>query len=135
MDSYFIRETPVKNFKEISPMLIMQHVICWLSSSLLKTKHFLINKFFQIPELAGFWMISLLLQLPLQGFLLLNPYFYLRILEICVQGIMFLMLIIQLVSGYFALKYTAAQQATYFRIMKLNNDVTVSNFYEKYKEL
>lgn len=80
-------------------------------------------------------MISLLLQFPLQGLLLLNPYFNLRVLEFCMQTVMFIMLIIQLISGYFALKYTAAQQATYFRIMKLKSDVSVSNFYDKYKVL
>lgn len=91
--------------------------------------------FFQIPELAGFWMISLLLQFPLQNLLLLNPYFNMRILETSVQSIMVLMLIVELISGYFALKYTAAQQANYFRIMKLKSDITVSSFYEKYRDL
>ncbi|KAJ8985265.1 hypothetical protein NQ317_007050 [Molorchus minor] len=68
----------------------------------------------QIPELAGFWMLTLLLQFPLQGFLLFNPYFGLHILELVVQGVMFTMLCLQLLTGYCALRYTATQQTIYF---------------------
>ncbi|KAJ8917682.1 hypothetical protein NQ315_005129 [Exocentrus adspersus] len=87
----------------------------------------------KIPELAGFWMLSLLLQLPLQSFLLFNPYFGLYVLEIVVQGVMVSMLCVQLVSGYSALKYTAAKQATYFRIMKLRADVSLADIENRYR--
>ncbi|XP_056630963.1 transmembrane protein 17-like isoform X1 [Diorhabda sublineata] len=65
----------------------------------------------KIPELAGFWMLSVLLQFPLQGFLLFNPYFQMCVTEIVVQSIMFILLCIQLVSGYCALKYTLTEQS------------------------
>ncbi|KYB25484.1 transmembrane protein 17 [Tribolium castaneum] len=87
----------------------------------------------KIPELAGFWMLSLLLQFPLQGLLLFNPNFKLHVIEIIVQSIMFVMLCIQLVSSYCALKFTAAQQAIYFRIMKLRSDVTLADVQERYR--
>lgn len=73
----------------------------------------------QIPELAGFWLLSALLQLPLQLFLLLNPHLQLRAVEKVSQGVMSLLLITQLLSGYSALKYTMKRQTIYFKIMKL----------------
>ncbi|XP_023027213.2 transmembrane protein 17 isoform X1 [Leptinotarsa decemlineata] len=78
----------------------------------------------KIPELAGFWMLSLLLQLPMQGYLLFNPHSRMYILEIVVQSIMFILLIIQLVAGYWAMKYTAVQQTNYY---KLQNSQKTSN--------
>ncbi|XP_022914654.1 transmembrane protein 17-like [Onthophagus taurus] len=74
----------------------------------------------KIPELAGFWMLSILLQLPLQSFLLFNPYLKLKILEIIVQSVMFLLLLFEIFSGYFALKYTSKMQTVYFRISNIN---------------
>lgn len=78
-------------------------------------------------------MLSILLQLPLQAFLLFNPYFNLFVLEVIVQSLMFLMLIIQIVAGYFTLKYTATQQALYFRILKLRSDITLADIHDRYK--
>ncbi|XP_019864583.1 transmembrane protein 17-like [Aethina tumida] len=75
----------------------------------------------KVPELAGFWMLSVLLQFPLQMFLLLNPFFGLNVVEVVAQGLMCLLLCLQLIFGYLALKYTALQQAAYFRIMKCKN--------------
>ncbi|CAG9834730.1 unnamed protein product [Diabrotica balteata] len=72
----------------------------------------------KIPELAGFWMLSILLQLPLQGFLLFNPYFRMYVLEIIVQSIMFILLCIQLISGYCAIKYTASEQTAVYKLKK-----------------
>lgn len=78
-------------------------------------------------------MLSLFLQFPLQSFLLLNPLFRLQITETVVQSVMVLLLTAQIVFGYFALKYTSAQQALYFRIMKFNRDVSWSDIKQKYK--
>ncbi|CAG9771674.1 unnamed protein product [Ceutorhynchus assimilis] len=69
----------------------------------------------KIPELAGFWMLSVFLQLPLQGLLLFNPYFQLRVLEVVCQSVIFMLLISQIIFGYFALRYTASQQAKYYQ--------------------
>ncbi|KAL1488518.1 hypothetical protein ABEB36_014984 [Hypothenemus hampei] len=68
----------------------------------------------KIPELAGFWMLSVFLQVPLQGVLLFNPYFKLRVLEIVCQSVIFVLLIIQIIFGYVGIKYTASQQAKYY---------------------
>ncbi|XP_028137315.1 transmembrane protein 17-like [Diabrotica virgifera virgifera] len=72
----------------------------------------------KIPELAGFWMLSILLQLPLQGFLLFNPYFRMYVLEIIVQAVMFILLCIQLISGYCAIKFTASEQTAVYKLKK-----------------
>ncbi|XP_030746642.1 transmembrane protein 17-like [Sitophilus oryzae] len=77
----------------------------------------------KIPELACFWMLSLFLQLPLQGILLFTPYFQLDVLEIICQTVMMILLLFQILFGYVALKYTASQQAIFYKIMKLNNEI------------
>ncbi|KAG5899907.1 hypothetical protein JTB14_002459 [Gonioctena quinquepunctata] len=77
----------------------------------------------KIPELAGSWMLSLLLQFPLQAYLLFNQYFQMYILEIIVQSIMFIMLCIQLISGYRAMKYTAVQQTNFFKLKKAEDKI------------
>lgn len=46
---------------------------------------------------------------------------------------MFTMLVAEIISGYIALKFTAAQQAIYFRIMKMNGDISMADIQEKYK--
>lgn len=78
-------------------------------------------------------MLSLLLQFPLQGFLLLNPYFGFYVLEIVAQSVMFSLLCIQLISGYYALRYTASKQAAYFRIMKLRTDISLADIENRYR--
>lgn len=77
--------------------------------------------FFQIPELAVFWMLSALLQFPLQGFLLCNPIFRMNIFEQIIQGFMFFLLFVQLIAGFVALKRTAKYQAKDFQIRKNAN--------------
>lgn len=59
-------------------------------------------------------MLTLLLQFPLQGFLLFNPVFRLNILERFIQGVMFFLLLIQLVTGFAALRRIAKYQAKNF---------------------
>lgn len=46
---------------------------------------------------------------------------------------MVLLLMVQIIFGYIALKYTAAQQALLFRIMKFNRDISWSDIKQKYK--
>ncbi|KAK9879852.1 hypothetical protein WA026_008356 [Henosepilachna vigintioctopunctata] len=87
----------------------------------------------KVPELAGFWMLSVLLQFPIQSILLFTPHIEFSILEVLSQTIMFVMLITQIISGYIALKFTAAQQAIYFRIMKLKSDMTMADIQDKYR--
>ncbi|KAJ9590649.1 hypothetical protein L9F63_016320, partial [Diploptera punctata] len=72
----------------------------------------------KIPELAGFWMLSLLLQFPLQLFLFVNEETKPFPIERAVQGIMLSFLIVQLVSGFFALKNASRHQANRFHVMQ-----------------
>ncbi|XP_044754794.1 transmembrane protein 17-like isoform X2 [Coccinella septempunctata] len=87
----------------------------------------------KVPELAGFWMLSILLQFPVQGILLFTPQLSFDVLEIISQSVMFSMLITEIISGYIALKFTAAQQAIYFRIMKMKGDISMADIQEKYR--
>ncbi|XP_075220693.1 transmembrane protein 17-like [Lycorma delicatula] len=70
----------------------------------------------KIPELAGFWILSVLLQAPLQLFLLLNGSLHSSVLEKVVQTIMALFLIVQLFTGYKALQDAARHSAEQFHI-------------------
>ncbi|KAH1000411.1 transmembrane protein 17B-like [Dendroctonus ponderosae] len=65
----------------------------------------------KIPELAAFWMLSVFLQLPLQGFLLFNPHFQLGVLPVLSQSVLLILLLLEIGFGYVALRFTAAQQA------------------------
>ncbi|XP_060529870.1 uracil-DNA glycosylase-like isoform X2 [Cylas formicarius] len=94
------------------------------------------NKFFEdrgldaidwIPELAGFWMLSTFIQFPLQAFLLFDSRLQIYYIQVAAQGVMFLLLSIELICGYCALKYTANQQANYYRIVKLRNEIDGSD--------
>ncbi|KAB0795444.1 hypothetical protein PPYR_12283 [Photinus pyralis] len=89
----------------------------------------------KIPELAGFWMLSVLLQFPLQSLLLFNPYFNLYVVEVFVQSVMLLLLSAQLFFGYRALKFTALTQAAYFKLVKLRNDSSSAKILCKNKVL
>ncbi|CAH0394016.1 unnamed protein product [Bemisia tabaci] len=70
----------------------------------------------KIPELAGFWMLSFLLQLPLQLFLLANEGVRPTGVERAVQGVEVALLLAQLGTGFVALRTTAAHQAHKFHL-------------------
>ncbi|KDR21925.1 transmembrane protein 17-like [Zootermopsis nevadensis] len=72
----------------------------------------------KIPELAGFWMLSLLLQLPLQLFLFVNEETVPLPIERAVQGVMLSFLAVQLVSGFVALRHASKHQAYHFHVMQ-----------------
>ncbi|PNF24795.1 hypothetical protein B7P43_G15258 [Cryptotermes secundus] len=75
----------------------------------------------KIPELAGFWMLSLLLQMPLQLFLFVNEETVPLPIERVVQGVMLSFLAVQLVSGFFALRHASQHQANRFHIMQFQS--------------
>lgn len=76
----------------------------------------------KIPEVAGFWMLSILLQLPLQTFLIANRELLLEPIEYTVQTIMLILLISQLIIGYFALRLAARHQAMKFHLMQFQTE-------------
>lgn len=74
----------------------------------------------KIPEVAAFWMLSILLQLPMQTFLIASSQLLLKPIEYTVQGIMIVFLLSQLFIGYFALRSAARHQAKKFHLLRLN---------------
>ena len=76
----------------------------------------------KIPEVAAFWMLSILLQLPMQIFLISSRQLLLSPIEYTVQGIMLIFLISQLFVGYFALRLAARHQAKKFHLLRLQKN-------------
>jgi transmembrane protein 17 len=63
-----------------------------------------------VPELAGFWLLTILLQLPLQGFLLFNEDLILLPMERAANGLMVVLILIQLITGFVALRKITQHQ-------------------------
>lgn len=77
----------------------------------------------KVPELAGSWLLTLLLQLPLLIFLLLVPGTLSLPLDYAVNSIFLIFLILHLFFGYHAINNTAAYQARLYHmylVMKHN---------------
>ncbi|XP_054842974.1 transmembrane protein 17 [Eublepharis macularius] len=70
----------------------------------------------KVPELAGFWLLSLFLQLPLILFLLFNEGLKIQPLERAVHIIFVAFLIFQVVIAFLTLKKMVNQLATRFRL-------------------
>ena len=72
----------------------------------------------KVPELAGFWLLTILLQLPLQGFLLFNTDLILVPLEISAGSVMMVLILSELLSGFFALRQITRHQANKFHLQQ-----------------
>ena len=70
----------------------------------------------QVPELAGFWLLTILLQLPLQGFLLFNEDLIILPIERAANIIMVFMIISELITGFYALRKITRHQARKFHL-------------------
>jgi transmembrane protein 17 len=70
----------------------------------------------QVPELAGFWLLSLLLQLPLILFLLLNDGLRNLPLEKAIHIIFTIFLTFQVISAFLTLKKMVNQLAARFHL-------------------
>ncbi|XP_061478271.1 transmembrane protein 17 [Rhineura floridana] len=70
----------------------------------------------KVPELAGFWLLSLLLQLPLILFLLLNEGLKIQPLERAVNIIFVVFLVFQVIAAFIALRKMVNQLATRFHL-------------------
>ncbi|GAB6033728.1 Transmembrane protein 17 [Chamberlinius hualienensis] len=75
-----------------------------------------------IPELAGFWIISLLLQLPIQAFLSFNEGTIILPMERVANTIMIGFVIFQLICGYFGIKKISNHLATKFHLETFSLD-------------
>lgn len=76
--------------------------------------------FMKISELATFWLLSFLLQAPLELIIIINPYFNWQVIEYIVHATMIIMLCFQIIVGYFALRNIAHYQSTVYRILSAN---------------
>ncbi|XP_026568653.1 transmembrane protein 17 [Pseudonaja textilis] len=70
----------------------------------------------KVPELAGFWLLSLLLQAPLILFQLLNEGLRIQPLERAVNIIFVVFLVFQVITAFLALKRMVNQLATHFHL-------------------
>ncbi|XP_067421540.1 transmembrane protein 17 isoform X2 [Emydura macquarii macquarii] len=70
----------------------------------------------KVPELAGFWLLSLLLQLPIILFLLFNEGLKIQPLERAVHIIFALFLTFQVIAAFLALKRMVNQLAVRFSL-------------------
>ena len=73
----------------------------------------------QVPELAGFWLLTILLQFPLQSFLFLNEDLILLPLERAMNAVMVLMILAELWVGFVALRKITRHQAKKFHLMQM----------------
>ncbi|NXG75116.1 TMM17 protein, partial [Baryphthengus martii] len=73
----------------------------------------------KVPELAGFWLLTLLLQLPVILFLLFNEGLQNQPLEQAVHTIFALFLAIQVIAAFVTLKRMVNKLATHFHLEEL----------------
>jgi len=79
----------------------------------------------KVPELAGFWLVTFILQLPLTCFLLFNTYACVLAMEGAVNSIMLAFLLFQVVQGYRTVKRMTDAQVQKFQLKHLHNDADV----------
>lgn len=77
--------------------------------------------FFQVPELAGFWMLTLLLQTPLNLFLLLNGATIITPFERAMDIVMTLFVVLEVVIGYLAIRTMVNYQVTKFHLQQFSD--------------
>lgn len=90
----------------------------------------------QVPELAGFWLLSLLLQLPIILFLLFNEGLKIQPLERAVHIVFALFLTFQVIAAFVTLKRMVNKLATHFRLNEFDQleEHPVPDFYSLGKE-
>lgn len=79
----------------------------------------------KVPELAGFWLLTVLLQLPMQGFLLFNEDLVILPMERAANILMVLMVLIELFVGFIALRRITRHQAKKFHLHQLNSNLVM----------
>ena len=81
----------------------------------------------QVPELAGFWLVSFILQLPLVCFLLFNEYTLVLPLERAVHIVMLLFILFEVVQGYVAIKRMTDAQVEKFHLQRFKEDLEMED--------
>ena len=80
----------------------------------------------KVPELAGFWLLTVLLQLPMQGFLLFNEDLVILPMERAANILMVIVVLLELVIGFIALRKITRHQAKKFHLHQLNYNLISS---------
>ena len=75
----------------------------------------------QVPDLAGFWLLTLLLQLPLTLFLLLNEATIITPLERAMHILLTIFVVLEVVIGYFAIRAMVNYQVTKFHLQQFTD--------------
>ncbi|XP_057294301.1 transmembrane protein 17B-like isoform X2 [Hydractinia symbiolongicarpus] len=76
----------------------------------------------KVPELAGFWLVTFILQLPLTCFLLFNENALILPMERAVNIIMLLFMLFEVVQGYRAIKRMTDAQVEKFHLTHFNTN-------------
>jgi transmembrane protein 17 len=88
---------------------------------------------FQVPELAGFWLLTLLLQFPLSLFLLLNEATLITPFERAMHIVFTCFVLFEVIVGYFAIRAMVDYQVTKFHLQQFTDmehiqDVQFENY-------
>ena len=81
----------------------------------------------KVPELAGFWLLTVLLQLPMQGFLLFNEDLVILPMERAANILMVIMVVVELGVGFVALRRITRHQAKKFHLHQLNSNLVMNS--------
>ena len=76
---------------------------------------------FQVPELAGSWLLTLLIQLPLILFLLLNSAAIILPLEWSMNLLLTIFIVFEIVVGYFSIRTMVNYQVTKFHLQQFTD--------------
>lgn len=74
-----------------------------------------------MPELAGFWLVTFILQLPLSGLLLLNETALLMPMERGANIILFCFILLEVAQGYRAVKALSEHQVKKFHLKQFDD--------------
>ncbi|NWI88796.1 TMM17 protein, partial [Pitta sordida] len=90
----------------------------------------------KVPELAGFWLLSLLLQLPIILFLIFNEGLKIQPLERAVHIVFAFFLAFQVIAAFVTLKRMVNKLATHFRLKEFHHleEQPVPGFYSLGRE-
>lgn len=90
----------------------------------------LVLNFYQVPELAGFWILTLVLQLPLTLVLLLNESMLIMPMERAVNIIMAVFVLFETVQGYRVIKAMIGQQVSKFHVQQFDDLIELQEMQE-----
>ena len=76
---------------------------------------------FQVPELAGFWLLTILVQTPLVLFMLFNEAVLILPLQRATTIILTAFVIFEVLAGYFAIKFMVDYQVTKFHLQQFTS--------------